>query len=411
MVACGPFEDPPRLAVGVSGGVDSMALAHLAAGWAARRAGDVTALVVDHGLRAGSPAEARDVVARLAAAGIAAAPLTWGGPPPATGIQAAAREARRALLTAACRERGILHLLLAHHRDDQAETVAMRRARGSGRSGLAGMAGIVETAGLRMVRPLLPLPRARLIATAGRLGLAWIDDPTNRDPRFARSRLRADAGPMVDAAEITAAGRGRAELERNVAAKLARHLRPHPLGFARLDAAAMDDVELAPAVWSALLTTIGGRHYPPSRHLVERLAGWDGRRRSIGGCLVRAVGGSVEIVREAARITDVRRDWRGEPVLWDGRWRIVGAIDAEPLTIRSLGHHAFGMARPRGVPAAAAAALPALWRGVQLTACLPNGWVGGAITVCGTAVPEARVPAAAATFMMVNVVSNRADLI
>ncbi|HEX9525064.1 MAG TPA: tRNA lysidine(34) synthetase, partial [Reyranella sp.] len=122
-----PFETSPVLAVAVSGGRDSLALALLSHGWAAERDGRVVGLIVDHGLRAESVAEAattRDVLARH---GIEGAILPWwSGAKPRAGLQEAARMARYRLLRDECRRRGILHLLLAHHADDQAETVAMR---------------------------------------------------------------------------------------------------------------------------------------------------------------------------------------------------------------------------------------------------------------------------------------------
>src|SRR4029077_5614108 len=90
----------------------------------------------------------------------------------------------------------ILHLLIAHHADDQAETVAMRATRASGPDGLAGMAALVEQREARLLRPLLSVPRARLTATLEARAVAWIDDPSNLDSRFERARLRK-AGTTV----------------------------------------------------------------------------------------------------------------------------------------------------------------------------------------------------------------------
>jgi len=136
----GPYEPALRLAVGVSGGPDSMALALLADAWARARGGRVLALIVDHGLRPASMGEATRVAGWLAARGLETRVLPWLGEKPERGIQAAARAARHALLEAACRDAGILHLLLAHQREDQAETVLLRRAAQSGADGLAAMA-------------------------------------------------------------------------------------------------------------------------------------------------------------------------------------------------------------------------------------------------------------------------------
>src|SRR4029077_6487242 len=131
----------------------------------------------------------------LARHGIASAILTWPGAKPRAGLQEAARGARYRLLRDECRRRDILHLLLAHHADDQAETVAMRAARQSGPDGLAGMAALVEQSEVRLLRPLLAVSRARLTATLLARGVPWLDDPSNVDPRFERARLRANGCP------------------------------------------------------------------------------------------------------------------------------------------------------------------------------------------------------------------------
>ena len=101
------------------------------------------------------------------------------------GVLAAARAARYGLLEAACRGERILHLLVAHHYEDQAETVALRVARGSGAVGLAGMAAVREVHGLRVLRPLLAVPKARLMAILRQADWPWLDDPSNAEPRFA----------------------------------------------------------------------------------------------------------------------------------------------------------------------------------------------------------------------------------
>src|SRR5205823_14734758 len=137
------------------GGRDSLALALLAEQWASARQGRVQALIVDHALRPASADEAAVTRERLASLGIAAEILLWSGAKPMSGVQEAARQARYRLLFEACRRHGILHLLLAHHADDQAETVAMRAARNSGPDGLAGMAALVEHRDARLMRPML----------------------------------------------------------------------------------------------------------------------------------------------------------------------------------------------------------------------------------------------------------------
>jgi tRNA(Ile)-lysidine synthase len=158
----GPLEKRPHLAVAVSGGADSLSLALFAAAWARKRGGCASALTVDHGLRPEAAAEARRVGRWLRARGIEHRIIAWRGTKPAANIQAAARAARYGLLSAWCARHGVLHLLLAHHADDQAETYLMRLARGSGVDGLAAMAPVHELPSVRVLRPLLDVPRARL---------------------------------------------------------------------------------------------------------------------------------------------------------------------------------------------------------------------------------------------------------
>jgi len=155
MAALGPYEERPRIAVACSGGPDSLALALLVHDWAEGCGGAATALIVDHGMRTASAAEAAQAARLLSIRDVASRILRRRGGRPARGVQVVARTARFALLTRWCAENDHLHLALAHHREDQAETVLLRLARGSGVDGLAAMAAIAETPSVRLLRPLL----------------------------------------------------------------------------------------------------------------------------------------------------------------------------------------------------------------------------------------------------------------
>jgi tRNA(Ile)-lysidine synthase len=194
--AIGGFEARPLIAVAVSGGPDSLALIILADRWARQRGGEAWALTVDHGLRPESAEEARTVAGWLTDRCISHETLVWAGAKPQSGIQEAAREARYRLLGQWCRAHGVLHLLTAHHREDQVETYLIRRRAGSGIDGLAGMSAVRELAGCRLVRPLLSVPRARLLAVLKEEDQPFLSDPSNLDPAFERARLRAAATPV-----------------------------------------------------------------------------------------------------------------------------------------------------------------------------------------------------------------------
>jgi tRNA(Ile)-lysidine synthase len=209
--------DQPALVLAVSGGPDSTALMWLAARWRKRqrRGPKLIAVTVDHALRPEARREAAAVKRLAKRLGIVHRTLRWTGKKPTTGLQQKAREARYRLIAAAASRARATCVLTAHTIDDQAETILFRLARGSGLAGLAGMARVrplahvpakwspvrrkgraprhdgLPSTGVFLVRPLLDLPKSRLVATLRAAGIAAADDPSNRDPRFARTRLRA----------------------------------------------------------------------------------------------------------------------------------------------------------------------------------------------------------------------------
>ncbi len=388
--AVGPFEAAPALAVAVSGGADSLAVVLLADRWARALGGRVTALTVDHGLRPESESEARQVAAWLAARGIAHHILPWREAKPATAIQARARLARYRLLGQWCRAHGVLHLLLAHHRDDQAETFLMRLQRGSRFDGLAAMPVVTETREVRLIRPLLGVAKADLVATLEAFGQGWIEDPTNRDLAFARPRLRAlmptleRAGLDARALAETAAryGRARAALEESTARLLAQSAALHPAGYARLDRARLlvAPAEIGVRALARVLSAIGGRAYPPRAEPLERLYASLGEGGdavlTLAGCRVEQRGEGVLVCRE------LRRPLARVPVapvprlFWDGRFAITFGSRALAASPAFAGPFFLGALGPDGwaavvkdrpevralpLPWPARLALPALW--------------------------------------------------
>ena len=183
----------PGLILAVSGGPDSIALMWLAARWrkALSRGPRLLATTVDHGLRPEAAREAREVKRLARHLGIPHRTLRWRGDKPKSGVPAAARAARYRLLANIARRSGASHVLTAHTRDDQAETLLMRLLRGSGIGGLAAMARESEREGVLIARPFLDVPKSQLIATLHKAGIGYADDPTNRDVRFTRPRIRA----------------------------------------------------------------------------------------------------------------------------------------------------------------------------------------------------------------------------
>jgi tRNA(Ile)-lysidine synthase len=193
------FPNSGHVLLAVSGGADSTALLVLAARWraASGHGPALSAATVDHGLRPQSRAEAEQVGALAGQLGVPHRILTWEGEKPLAGIEAAARTARRRLLAAHARSLGATHIATAHTLDDQAETVLMRLAAGSGPAGLAGMRMQESRDGLCWLRPHLTTRKHRLLATLRRDSIGWSEDPMNRDTHFARPRLRAAAAALA----------------------------------------------------------------------------------------------------------------------------------------------------------------------------------------------------------------------
>jgi tRNA(Ile)-lysidine synthase len=329
------FEDPPFLAVAVSGGPDSLALAILADRWARLHGGEICALSVDHRLRPQSGTELRRLGGWLSDRGIRHEILVWQTERPASGIQEAARAARYRLLARWCRDHGWLHLLIAHHREDQAETHLIRRAAHSGADGLAGMSQIREIEGCRILRPLLGIGKARLAATLEAERQPFIADPSNHDPAFARARLRAGADSALPAAgvdalldRIGALGHARTARERARDALLAQAVALHPAGFAALDLPRLLAATpgIAERAVSAIVVTLGNRPYPPRRRQVVRLlqvlAGKADGGRTLGGCRFVGWRGRVLVLRELAAAAGAVRVEPGTSLLWDGRFAV-----------------------------------------------------------------------------------------
>jgi tRNA(Ile)-lysidine synthase len=371
MAWLGPFEPHPRLAAGVSGGADSTALALLADAWVRRRGGSLLALVVDHGLRAESAAEAALTAERLAMRGIAVRCLHAVGLARGPAIAERARIARYQLLADACAADGILHLLIGHHAADQAETVMIRALGNSGDLGLAAMPALAESGSLRLLRPLLDVPPERLRRFLTRAGMPWVEDPSNQNPHGLRARLRAlrgetglSAGMLDLSVAAKAAGKQRALCERTIAADLANAVSIRAEGYAVLPLGPIPCGMLA-----ALIQTIGGAPYSAPSERVAALAAQSCPVTIAGVRLLPAgrMGPGWLVVREAAAMDAPVPAVPG--ATWDRRFRL--AADAMPpngAMIGALGDDAADLRHRSDLPAAVLRTLPAMRLGKILVA-------------------------------------------
>lgn len=269
---------PWPAAIAVSGGSDSLALMYLLRDWAKARAlPPPVVLTVDHGLRPEAAVEVRKVVRWAKKAGLNAHILTSAAPPPLADIEASARRIRYRLIGEFCRKKKLAAVYVAHTRDDQAETILMRLARGSGVDGLAGMRALApypdsDFASVVVARPLLGIQRRALRELLLLRRQTWIEDPMNADARFARVRVRlawpqlAPLGLTPERLAETALhlARAREALEIVSQAVLARACQPFRGGFA-VDPAALAGAppELALRALAKILMTVSGNPYRP----------------------------------------------------------------------------------------------------------------------------------------------------
>jgi tRNA(Ile)-lysidine synthase len=281
----------------------------MAAEWAARRgAAPPAAATVDHRLRSESAAEAQAVAALSARLSVPHATLRWTGAKPSTRLQEKAREARYRLLVDHARAIGADALVTAHHADDQAETVLFRLLRGSGLRGLSGMEATSRRDGILIVRPLLEAPKSALIAFCRSRGAPFVEDPSNADRAYARTRLKALTSALakegLDAQGFARFARRAAEadeaLERMAAELEARLAREGPIDAHALFSAPIAVVQ---RVVTRRIVAAGGRD--ESRVGLEKI---EALARALGGALaarraLRAnIGGAIAHVTAQGRL-------------------------------------------------------------------------------------------------------------
>lgn len=394
-----PLAAWPLVMLAVSGGPDSLALLHIYARWRTLGgAAGQSAIVatVDHGMRPEARAEAEFVASQAQSLGLAHETLAWLGGKPSSGRQQAARVARYQLMgERLARENATPRAIVtAHTLDDQAETVLMRLARGSGLDGLAAMTpqrNLTPGSDISIVRPLLGVPGARLKATLRAQGRTWIEDPSNRDPAYERVRLRerrtaAEACGLTSEALGLAAHRMQRAQSALEAATSALEVEAASITPGIATTFARKPFERAPfelrlRLLSRALIRCGGNH-PAARlteieRLVERLDAMTGAA-TLGGCLITPGTGEIAIIREPGRNgLEAIVLKPGMVAIWDNRFEASLAAGAPaPVTVRAMTPGVWcqfkvQLARPRAISKAAALTLPAFWHGDDLVA-LPS---------------------------------------
>lgn len=376
---------PDHIAVALSGGSDSLALLSLLCAWRADGGPEVSAVTVNHGLRAEAASEASDMAQLCAEWGVSHATLGWTRPATTGNLHDQARRGRYALMADWARGQGIFAIALGHTQEDQAETFLMRLARGAGLDGLSAMRDMWEEAGVRFTRPLLTCSREALRDHLRAKGVEWIEDAANADPAYTRSRVRAALPELGISTQTLAEVAGHLAQARDalqgVTLDAARRIARVEVGDVVIDHQGFST--LAPNLARRLLLTamhwINGADYPPRGAALTALYEdvLAKTNATLQGCDVSHSKGAIRLTREAGALRGLIAH-PGE--VWDGRWRVTGP-NLLNARIAALGEDALRHCparRESPLPARSLIATPAVWVGQKLVAAplagLENGW-------------------------------------
>ena len=364
------------LAVALSGGGDSLALLLATRAWADANGRRLVAFTVDHGLSPDSEAWTRRCGETAGRLGVAFQALRWEGAKPTTGLPAAARAARHALLADAARKAGARVILLGHTADDLIEAAAMR-AEGSSVSDPAEWApspAWPQGRGVFLLRPMLNVGRAEIRDWLRARGETWIDDPANEDHRFARARARSTlSSPDGRGGRSEGWWRGlppgvsEASGPESMPPLLPLCTEPSPPRSAWSPSPCGGGLALAASAPAAHIAaaclSAGGASRPPRgdrlQHLVARLRSGEAFTATLAGARIASDGETAAFTRDPGRAGFPSLSLApGEPTVWDGRFEIEATV---PLTVRALG----GLSRR--LPRAQQAALRALPAAIRPT--------------------------------------------
>ncbi len=301
-----------RVAVAVSGGVDSMCLLY----WLTEQKMDIVALHVHHHLRDVADDEAKHVQATCDMLGVPCHIFHWNAEKPVTGIEAAARNARYKFMTDFCHENNIDVLMVAHQADDQIETFLMNLARGSGVVGLAGIQAESYRDGIKIARPLLGVFRRELVQYCDENKIKYFNDEMNFDDKYMRVKIRQNRHLLADKLGISDdrillavdnLGRARDALENDVAKRVQSVLYD---GYALFGDSFLFDVpcHIGLKLLGMLIQTIGGDEYQPRlnslKFALSKLR--DNCQFTLGHCTIRRYGNQILVVPEGAK-TSIRK--------------------------------------------------------------------------------------------------------
>ena len=358
MDTLGPYEKNPHLAVAVSGGSDSLCLAILAQEWANNRGGKITALIVDHGLRKNSGKECKETQNILKKRKIFSHCFKWKlSKIPKKGVQEKAREFRYNIFEDWCFKKNIVHLLVAHHFEDQKETFLMRLNDNSNIYGLACMPKILFKKKIRILRPLLDLKKKEIIKYLKEKKVNWIEDPTNVSSKYSRNILRKIL-PKLEKKGLTdnklkkilkRAQKERKKIENKLADWLNKYVDINSLGYALINFSSLkllnkDDFIF---IFSRILNMISGSFYVPKSKYVYNFykkikSNETINHSNLGGCHIFFFKERLYVCREIFKKDRKQKiNFQFNKIVWDNRFEIEQKKNKNFLLKKELGKSVF----------------------------------------------------------------------
>lgn len=324
-----------KLAVAVSGGIDSMALMFIADKWCKNNNIELFVITVDHQLREESSKEAKYVAEICKKYNINHTILVWEGEKPQHNIELIARENRYNLISKFCKQNNINTLLIAHHLQDQTETFFIRLFRGSGIDGLASMNDINNMYGLTILRPFLECCKEDLQTFLEEKQIQWVEDPSNNDEKYLRNKIRKFLNSFDNKQEILSRINSAVEninesklsinsLIKNIEKKIVSY---NSFGTCLLDKNKLieqDDI-VALKILSTISMKISGNIYKPRlkklKRLFETIKENEEVKYTFYGCVFETYKDNlIMIYREYNSILEDKKLICGEEVVWDNRF-------------------------------------------------------------------------------------------
>ena len=345
------FETPPHIGLSISGGADSMALLMLVKDWIRSKSGKITVFHFDHKIRKKSSKEAVWLKTYISKLGIKFHLLTWNRDEKMKLNMENAREARYERILDICKKLKIIHLMTAHHFNDNLETYYMRKKRNSSSLGLSSIPKILIKENLQIIRPLLGISKARLISTCNFFDVKWIEDSNNYNVEYERPRVRQELSKktFIQLTKLEKEFKKRKNHNEKVEKKI-RDFFMNNLYFFEYGVFQINknkflknSKELKIEILKKVLTTASGKIFPPReksvKYLIKLIQSNRCFKYTLHNCLLKINSEKILIFREISSIKEEKQIIpKGKPYMWDNRFFLYSKnfrIECERITIRN----------------------------------------------------------------------------